>query len=114
MFPLKKFHVANDCNYMPSFDNYIRRFYLLDAFNQCMNFIKDLTQTRNSIGYLAAHQSESYIDSLLSKCVTYIKTLLELNTIIPIEQTGLKVNFCWREVSKDQVTMSNNLYYEIC
>ena len=114
MFPLKKFRVANDCNYMASFDNYIRRFYPLDVFNQCQNFIKDLTQTRNSIGYLAANQSESYIDSLLSKCVTYIKTLLELNTIIPIEQTGLKVNFCWREVSKDQVSMSNNLYYEIC
>ena len=114
MFPLKKFRVANDCNYMESFDNYIRRYYPLDVFNQCQNFIKDLTQTRNSIGYLAANQSESIIDSLLSKCVSYIKTLLELNTIIPIEQTGLKVNFCWREVCKNQVTTSNNLYYEIC
>ena len=114
MFPLKKFRVANDCNYMASFDNYIRRFYPLEVFNQCQNFIKDLTQTRNSVGYLAANQSEGYIDSLLSKCVSYIKTLLELNTIIPIEPTGLKINFCWREVCKDQVTTSNNLYYEIC
>ena len=114
MFPLKKFRIANDCNYMASFDNYIRRYYSLDVFNQCQDFIKDLTQTRNSIGYLATNQSESYIDSLLSKCVSYIKTLLELNTIIPIESTSLKVNFCWNEVCKDQMTISNNLYYEIC
>ena len=99
---------------MASFDNYIRRYYSLDVFNQCQDFIKDLTQTRNSIGYLATNQSESYIDSLLSKCVSYIKTLLELNTIIPIEPTSLKVNFCWNEVCKDQMTISNNLYYEIC
>ena len=114
MFPLKKFRTGMDCNFMGSFDDYIRRHYPLGVFNQCQNFIKDLQQTRNSISYLSANQNESILDSLLSKCVTYIKTLLELNTTIPIEQTGLRINFSWREACKDQVTTSNNLYYEIC
>lgn len=103
-----------DCNFVASFDDYIRRYYPLEVFNQCQNFIKDLQQTRNCISYLAGNQSDSILDSLLSKCETYIKTLLELNTTIPIEQTGLKIFFSWREACKDQVTTSNNLYYEIC
>ena len=114
MFPLKKFRCGIDCNYMSSFDNYIRKNYPLGVFNQCQDFIRDLSQLRNSISYLSGNQSESILDSLLSKCVTYIKTLLELNTTIPIEKTGLAVNFSWREACKDQVTTSNNLYYEIC
>lgn len=114
MFPLKKFRIGNDCNYMSAFDDYIRRNYPLGVFNQCQDFIKDLNQTRNMVCYLSPNQNESILDSLLSKCVTYIKTLLELNTTIPIEPTGLKINFTWREACKDQVTISNNLYYEIC
>ena len=114
MFPLKKFRIGNDCNYMSAFDNYIRRNYPLEVFNQCQDFIRDLNQTRNTVCYLSPNQNESILDSLLSKCVIYIKTLLELNTTIPIEPTGLKINFAWREVCKDQVTISNNLYYEIC
>ena len=114
MFPLKKFRTGMDCNFMGSFDDYIRRNYPLGVFNQCQDFIKDLQQTRNSISYLSANQNESILDSLLSKCVTYIKTLLELNTTIPIEKTGLKIDFSWREAYKDQTTTSNNLYYEIC
>ena len=114
MFPLKKFRIGNDCNYMSAFDDYIRRNYPLAVFNQCQDFIRDLNQTRNTVCYLSPNQNESILDSLLSKCVIYIKTLLELNTTIPIEPTGLKINFAWREVCKDQVTISNNLYYEIC
>ena len=114
MFPLKKFRIGMDCNFMASFDDYIRRNYPLGVFNQCQDFIKDLQQTRNSISYLSANQNESILDSLLSKCVTYIKTLLELNTTIPIERTGLAINFSWKDVCKDQITTSNNLYYEIC
>ena len=114
MFPLKKFRIGNDCNYMSAFDNYIRRNYPLGVFNQCQDFIRDLNQTRNTVCYLSPNQNESILDSLLSKCVIYIKTLLELNTTIPIEPTGLKINFAWREACKDQVTISNNLYYEIC
>jgi hypothetical protein len=103
-----------ECDFMNSFDNYIRRNYPLDVFNQCKGFINDLSQTRNSISYLSANTTESMIDSLLSKCVSYIKTLLELNTIVSIEPSVLKINFSWREACKDQVTVSNNLYYEIC
>jgi hypothetical protein len=114
MFPLKKFRVGMECDFMNSFDNYIRRNYPLDVFNQCKGFINDLSQTRNSISYLSANTTESMIDSLLSKCVSYIKTLLELNTIVSIEPSVLKINFSWREACKDQVTVSNNLYYEIC
>ena len=114
MFPLKKFRIGNDCNYMSAFDDYIRRNYPLAVFNQCQDFIRDLNQTRNTVCYLSPNQNESILDSLLSKCVIYIKTLLELNTTIPIEPTGLKINFAWREACKDQVTISNNLYYEIC
>ena len=114
MLPLKKFRIGNDCNYMSAFDNYIRRNYPLGVFNQCQDFIRDLNQTRNTVCYLSPNQNESILDSLLSKCVIYIKTLLELNTTIPIEPTGLKINFAWREACKDQVTISNNLYYEIC
>ena len=114
MFPLKKFRIGNDCNYMSAFDNYIRRNYPLGVFNQCQDFIRDLNQTRNTVCYLSPNQNESILDSLLSKCVIYIKTLLELNTTIPMEPTGLKINFAWREACKDQVTISNNLYYEIC
>ena len=114
MFPLKKFRIGNDCNYMSAFDDYIRRNYPLGVFNQCQDFIRDLNQTRNTVCYLSPNQNESTLDSLLSKCVIYIKTLLELNTTIPIEPTGLKINFAWREACKDQVTISNNLYYEIC
>ena len=114
MFPLKKFRIGNDCNYMSAFDDYIRRNYPLGVFNQCQDFIRDLNQTRNTVCYLSPNQNESILDSLLSKCVIYIKTLLELNTTIPIEPTGLKINFAWREACKDQVTISNNLYYEIC
>ena len=100
---------------MASFDEYIRKNYPLGVVNQCQDFIRDLSQLRNSISYLSINQSESILDSLLSKCTTYIKTLLELNTTIPIEKTGLKINFSWREACKDdQVTSSNNLYYEIC
>ncbi len=76
MFPMKKFRIGMECNFMESFDNYIRRNYPLDVFNQCQNFINDLSQTRNSLSYLSTGQSESIIDSLLSKCVSYIKTLL--------------------------------------
>ena len=114
MFPLKKFRVGMDCNFMASFENYIRRNYPLEVFNQCQDFIKELAQTRNTISYLTCNTSESIIDSNLSKCVSYIKTLLELNTIVSIEPTVLKIDFSWREVCKDQVTVSNNLYYEIC
>ena len=114
MFPLKKFRIGMECDFMNSFDSYIRRNYPLDVFNQCKGFINDLSQTRNSISYLSANTTESMIDSLLSKCVSYIKTLLELNTIVSIEPTVLKINFSWREACKDQVTVSNNLYYEIC
>ena len=114
MFPLKKFRIGNDCNYMSAFEEYIRRNYPSGVFNQCQDFIRDLNQTRNTVCYLSPNQNESTLDSLLSKCVIYIKTLLELNTTIPIEPTGLKINFAWREACKDQVTVSNNLYYEIC
>ena len=114
MFPLKKFRIGMECDFMNSFDNYIRRNYPLDVFNQCKGFINDLSQTRNTISYLSANTTESMIDSLLSKCVSYIKTLLELNTIVSIEPSVLKINFSWREACKDQVTVSNNLYYEIC
>ena len=93
MFPLKKFRVGMECDFMNSFDNYIRRNYPLDVFNQCKGFINDLSQTRNSISYLSANTTESMIDSLLSKCVSYIKTLLELNTIVSIEPSVLKINF---------------------
>ena len=114
MFPIKKFRIANDCDFMNSFDRYIRSNYPLAVFNQCQGFIKDLTQTRNLIGYMSANQSESQIDSLLPKCVSYIKTLLELNSVAKIDSSTLRIDFKWREVSKDQVTISNNLYYEIC
>ena len=114
MFPLKKFRIGNDCNYLASFNDYISRHYPLEVVNRCQDFIKDLNQTRNTICYLSPNPNESLIDSLLSKCVSYIKTLLELNTTIPIEPTNLKINFAWREVCKDQVSTSNNLYFEIC
>ena len=114
MFPIKKFRIANDCDFMRSFDYYIRTNYPLDVFNQCQGFIKDLTQTRNLIGYMSANQSESQIDSLLSKSVSYIKTLLELNSVAKIDFNTLRIDFKWREVSKDQVSISNNLYFEIC
>ena len=114
MFPIKKFRIANDCNFMNSFDRYIRANYPLDVFNKCQGFIKDLTQTRNLIGYMSANQNESQIDSLLSKCVSYIKTLLELNSVAKIDSSALRIDFKWREITKDQVTISNNLYYEIC
>ena len=111
---MKKFRIGMECNFMESFDNYIRRNYPLDVFNQCQNFINDLSQTRNSLSYLSTGQSESIIDSLLSKCVSYIKTLLELNAIVNIDPTVLKINFSWRESCNEKVTTSNNLYYEIC
>ena len=111
---MKKFRIGMECNFMESFDNYIRRNYPLDVFNQCQNFINDLSQTRNSLSYLSTGQSESIIDSLLSKCVSYIKTLLELNAIVNIDPTVLKINFSWKESCNEKVTTSNNLYYEIC
>ena len=115
MFPMKKFRIGMECNFMESFDNYIRRNYPLEVFNQCQNFITDLTQTRNSLSYMSiTNQSESIIDSLLSKSVSYIKTLLELNAVVSIEPTVLKINFSWRECANEKVTTSNNLYYEIC
>jgi len=114
MFPIKKFRIANDCDFMGSFDRYIRSNYPLEVFNQCQGFIKDLTQTRNLVGYMSANQNETQIDSLLAKSVSYIKTLLELNSVAKIDITALNIEFKWREVSKDQVSISNNLYFEIC
>ena len=114
MFPIKKFRIANDCDFMGSFDRYIRVNYPLEVFNQCQGFIKDLTQARNLIGYMSLNQSEAQMDSLLSKSVSYIKTLLELNSVARIDFNTLKIEFRWREVSKDQVSSSNNLYFEIC
>ena len=114
MFPIKKFRIANDCDFNKSFDYYIRTNYPLEVFNQCQPFIKDLSQTRNLIGYLSINQSESQIDSTISKCVSYIKTLLELNSVARIERNSLNIEFKWREVRTNQVTTSNNLYYEIC
>ena len=114
MFPIKKFRIANDCDFNKSFDYYIRTNYPLEVFNQCQPFIKDLSQTRNLIGYLSINQSESQIDSTISKCVSYIKTLLELNSVARIERNSLNIEFKWREVRTNQVTISNNLYYEIC
>ena len=114
MFPIKKFRIANDCDFNKSFDYYIRTNYHLEVFNQCQPFIKDLSQTRNLIGYLSINQSESQIDSTISKCVSYIKTLLELNSVARIERNSLNIEFKWREVRTNQVTTSNNLYYEIC
>ena len=114
MFPIKKFRIANDCDFMGSFDRYIRVNYPLEVFNQCQGFIRDLTQTRNLIGYMSVNQTEPQIDSLLSKSVSYIKTLLELNQVARIDFNTLKIDFKWREVSKDQVSISNNLYFEIC
>ena len=114
MFPIKKFRIANDCDFDKSFDYYIRTNYPLEVFNQCQPFIKDLSQTRNLIGYLSINQSESQIDSTISKCVSYIKTLLELNSVARIERNSLNIEFKWREVRTNQVTTSNNLYYEIC
>ena len=114
MFPIKKFRIANDCDFMSSFDHYIRCNYPLEVFNQCQGFIKDLTQTRNLVGYMSPNQSDSQIDSSLAKSVSYIKTLLELNSVAKIDFNTLKIDFKWREVSKDQVSISNNLYFEIC
>ena len=114
MFPIKKFRIANDCDFNKAFDTYIRSNYPLEVFNQCQPFIKDLAQTRNLIGYLSINQSESQFDALISKCVSYIKTLLELNTVARIEKNSLCIEFKWREVRTGQVTMSTNLYYEIC
>ena len=114
MFPIKKFRIANDSDFNKSFDYYIRTNYPLEVFNQCQPFIKDLSQTRNLIGYLSINQSESQIDSTISKCVSYIKTLLELNSVARIERNSLNIEFKWREVRTNQVTTSNNLYYEIC
>ena len=114
MFPIKKFRIANDCDFNGSFERYIRVNYPLDVFNQCQGFIKDLTQARNLIGYMSLNQSEAQMDSLLSKSVSYIKTLLELNSVARIDFNTLKIEFRWREVSKDQVSSSNNLYFEIC
>ena len=114
MFPIKKFRIANDCDFNKSFDYYIRTNYPLEVFNQCQPFIKDLSQTRNLIGYLSINQSESQIDSTISKCVSYIKTLLELNSVARIERNSLNIEFKWCEVRTNQVTISNNLYYEIC
>ena len=114
MFPIKKFRIANDCDFMGSFDHYIRVNYPLEVFNQCQGFIRDLTQTRNLIRYMSVNQTEPQIDSLLSKSVSYIKTLLELNQVARIDFNTLRIDFKWREVSKDQVSISNNLYFEIC
>ena len=114
MLPVKKFRIANDYDFNKSFDYYIRTNYPLEVFNQCQPFIKDLSQTRNLIGYLSINQSESQIDSTISKCVSYIKTLLELNSVARIERNSLNIEFKWREVRTNQVTTSNNLYYEIC
>ena len=114
MFPIKKFRIANDCDFMGSFEYYIRVNYPLEVFNQCQGFIKDLAQARNLIGYMSLNQSEAQMDSLLSKCVSYIKTLLELNSVARIDFNTLKIEFKCREVSKDQVSSSTNLYFEIC
>ena len=114
MFPIKKFRIANDCDFNKAFDTYIRSNYPLEVFNQCQPFIKDLAQTRNLIGYLSINQSEAQFDALISKCVSYIKTLLELNTVTKIEKNSLCIEFKWREVRTGQVTTSTNLYYEIC
>ena len=114
MFPIKKFRIANDCDFNKAFDSYIRTNYPLEIFNQCQPFIKDLAQTRNLIGYLSINQSESQMDALIAKSVSYIKTLLELNSVARIERSSLNIEFKWREVRNSQVTTSNNLYYEIC
>lgn len=114
MFPIKKFRIGSDCNFMAAFDNYFRSNYRLEVFNQCQDFIKDLAQTRNILSYISANQSESTLDSLLSKSVSYLKTLLELNSVVNIDSYSLKINFSWKEVSQDKTTVSNNLYYEIC
>ena len=114
MFPIKKFRIGSDCNFMGAFEDYFKTNYRLEVFNQCQDFIKELSQIRNILSYMSANQSETTLDSLLSKSVSYIKTLLELNSVVNIDSTSLKINFSWREVSKDQTTMSNNLYYEIC
>lgn len=114
MFPIKRFRVGLDCKFMASFDDYIRRNYPYEVFNKCQNFINDLTQTRNILSYLTANQPETYLDNILAKSCSYIKTLLELNTLARIDFNTLKINFSWKEVSKDQMTISNNLYYEIC
>ena len=114
MFPIKKFRIANDSDFTQAFDKYIRCNYPLEVFNQCQGFIKDLSQTRNLIGYMSVNQSESQIDNLLSKSVSYIKTLLELNSVAKIDSTALYIEFKWREVRNSQVTISSNLYYEIC
>ena len=114
MFPIKKFRIANDCDFMRAFDSYIRCNYPLEVFNKCQGFIKEITQTRNLIGYMSANQGEDQINSLLSKSVSYIKTLLELNSVSRIDSSSLRIDFKWREVRNNQVTISNNLYYEIC
>ena len=114
MFPIKKFRIGSDSNFMAAFDNYFRSNYRLEVFNQCQDFIKDLAQTRNILSYISANQSESTLDSLLSKSVSYLKTLLELNSVVNIDSYSLKINFSWKEVSQDKTTVSNNLYYEIC
>ena len=114
MFPIKKYRLANDCDFMNSFDRYIRSNYPLDVFNKCKGFIQDLSQTRNIIGYMSANQSESQIDNLLSKSISYIKTLLELNSVAKIDSMTLRIDFKWRDVTKNQVSTSNNLYFEIC
>ena len=111
MFPIKKFRIGSDCNFMAAFDNYFRSNYRLEVFNQCQDFIKDLAQTRNILSYISANQSESTLDSLLSKSVSYLKTLLELNSVVNIDSYSLKINFSWKEVSQDKTTVSNNLYY---
>ena len=54
------------------------------------------------------------MDALIAKSVSYIKTLLELNSVARIERSSLNIEFKWREVRNSQVTTSNNLYYEIC
>ena len=64
---------------MGAFDDYFRRNYRLEVFNQCQDFIKELSQIRNILSYISANQNEATLDSLLSKSVSYIKTLLELN-----------------------------------
>ena len=114
MFPIKKFRIANDCDFNKAFDSYIRTNYPLEIFNQCQPFIKDLAQTRNLIGYLSINQNECQMDAIIVKSVSYIKTLLELNSVARIERSSLNIEFKWREVRNSQVTTSNNLYYEIC
>ena len=114
MFTLKKFRIGVDCNFIYAFNDFIRRNYNQMVFNECQPFIRELSQTRNMLSYLSANQSESMLDSLLSTSVIYIKTLKELNSVAKIDFTVLRIDFSWKEASNDQITKSNNLYYEIC